>query len=199
KLLKAASWEEMWSPGKLNDGTTTNYGFGWYIRNKWSRKRLEHGGAIQGFSNDINHFVDGDLTVVVLTNLEGAEAGRIELEIFGFFLSDTRFKPPAPIADKDADTTKFLRQVTVSLSHGTGDPQWFTPVVQQYYFPDRIKERKTMLGVFGPLTSFELIGDQSKPDGRTRSYRAVFGQIPFHFAYQLTPAGKIAGVDFRPE
>jgi CubicO group peptidase (beta-lactamase class C family) len=199
KLLKAASWEAMWTPGGLNDGKTTAYGFGWYVRSKWSRKRVEHLGGIQGFNGGIVKFIDGDLTVIVLFNSEYAHAERFLWGIYGIYLPDTMFKPPTPITDDDEATTQFLREVTTALAQGTGDPSWFTSAVQQFYFPNRIKARKLMLGVFGPLTSFQLIGSEAKPGERKRSYRAVFGETPFRFTFQLTQDGRVAGVDFDPE
>src|SRR5947208_14006766 len=38
RLLTLANWEQMWTPARLNDGTTAGYGFGWNIGTNWSRK-----------------------------------------------------------------------------------------------------------------------------------------------------------------
>lgn len=199
QLLKPANWEEMWTSGKLNDGTVIGYGFGWNIRSRGNRKRVEHAGEIQGFSNNATYFIDGDLAIVVLTNLEGANAPRIAAGISGVYLPETRFRPSAPIADTDRATTEFLRRVATALSQGTGEPDWYTPAVQQYYFPDRIKERKLTFGAFGAVTSFELIGDEKKTDERIRSYRVVLGETPFRFSFRVTKEGKVGSVDAQPE
>src|SRR5205823_4759667 len=120
KLLTAASWDAMWTPGRLNDGQPTAYGFGWYVRSKWSRRRVEHLGGIQGFNGGIAHFIDDDLTVVALFNAEYAHAERFLWGLYGAYLPDTKFKPPAPIADDDPATTKFLHEVAVAIAQGTG-------------------------------------------------------------------------------
>lgn len=79
KLLRRASLEQMWTPVRLNDGTTYPYGFGWGIARPNGHALLEHGGAWQGFTMHIARYVDDRLSVVVLTNLDEdhADPGRI--------------------------------------------------------------------------------------------------------------------------
>ena len=198
-FLTRAHWEQMWAPARLNDGSAANYGFGWNIRSAWSRKRVDHAGGIEGFATGVTRFIDDDLSIVFLMNLEGSSGGRIGQGLFGIYLPPTRYNPPKPIADADAKTTGWLREVTSALSQGTGDRAWYTPKVQEFYFPDRIKARKLAFSALGSLQSFELIeaGDDRGRDKRT--YRATFGTTPFLFSYWLTPAGKIDDVDFRVE
>jgi hypothetical protein len=57
--------------GKPNAGS---YGFGWDIGDANGHRRIEHGGAWQGFTCDISRFPDDSLTVVVLTNLDSGHA-----------------------------------------------------------------------------------------------------------------------------
>ena len=44
KILTKASLEKMWTPVKLNDGSTVPYGFGWDITDINGHKRIGHGG-----------------------------------------------------------------------------------------------------------------------------------------------------------
>jgi D-alanyl-D-alanine carboxypeptidase len=48
---------------------------------------LDHGGAWQGFRTHISRYVDDKLTIVVLTNLEGADPGKIADHIAGLSLA----------------------------------------------------------------------------------------------------------------
>jgi CubicO group peptidase (beta-lactamase class C family) len=77
RLLKRASLEQMWTPVKLNNGKTQPYGFGWAFGNVNGHHIIEHGGAWQGFTTYIARYVDDKLTVIVLTNLAGADPGSI--------------------------------------------------------------------------------------------------------------------------
>ena len=87
KFLSHASYEQAWSPVKLNDGNTAPYGFGWRVAKTDSGHRmLEHGGAWQGFASYIVRYPDDRLTVVALCNRSGASAGYIAKRIAGFYI-----------------------------------------------------------------------------------------------------------------
>ncbi|MEQ1646014.1 MAG: serine hydrolase domain-containing protein, partial [Pyrinomonadaceae bacterium] len=58
KLLKKESYDLMWSPVKLNNGTTHPYGFGWMFGDVNGKKLIEHGGAWQGFKAHIARYPD---------------------------------------------------------------------------------------------------------------------------------------------
>ena len=70
KLLKKASFDQMWTPVKLNNGTNYNYGFGWSVQEANGHRLLAHDGAWQGFTMNISRYVDDRLTIVVFTNLD---------------------------------------------------------------------------------------------------------------------------------
>jgi D-alanyl-D-alanine carboxypeptidase len=87
KLLSGASYEQMWTPVRLNDRTSAPYGFGWRIAKTDSGHRLlEHGGAWQGFASYIVRYPDDRLTVAALCNRSGASAGYIAKRIAGFYV-----------------------------------------------------------------------------------------------------------------
>jgi CubicO group peptidase (beta-lactamase class C family) len=70
KLLKQASLEQMWTPVKLNSGTTYPYGLGWRVDSLNGHRRVWHDGGWQGFTMSIQRYPDDELTVVVFTNLD---------------------------------------------------------------------------------------------------------------------------------
>jgi CubicO group peptidase (beta-lactamase class C family) len=87
ELINRASYEEMWTPVKLNNGTTAPYGFGWRISKTDSGHRvLEHGGAWQGFASYIVRYPEDGLSVAVLCNRAGASAGYIAKRVAGFYV-----------------------------------------------------------------------------------------------------------------
>lgn len=77
KILSAASWREVFSPVRLNDGKTFAYGFGWALGTRGGQPVYRHGGAWQGFETHYARFDRGELSVIVLTNLQQAEPGKI--------------------------------------------------------------------------------------------------------------------------
>ncbi|HEY8223943.1 MAG TPA: serine hydrolase domain-containing protein [Pyrinomonadaceae bacterium] len=77
KLLKRSSLEQMWTPVKLNNGTTAPYGFGWGLGSVRGHRIIEHGGSWQGFKSQISRYVDDKLTVIVFANSSRANQGLI--------------------------------------------------------------------------------------------------------------------------
>jgi len=71
KLVSRKTLDEIFTPFK------SGYGYGWGIGKKFDRQEISHGGAIFGFATEIARFPADKVTVVVLSNVEGAPAGRI--------------------------------------------------------------------------------------------------------------------------
>ena len=67
-LLSKKSKEEMWSPVRLNDGSTASHGFGWFLLDEPGRRAMESDGAWQGFRSYIGRFSDASVTVIMLAN-----------------------------------------------------------------------------------------------------------------------------------
>jgi CubicO group peptidase (beta-lactamase class C family) len=107
KIVGPASYDAMWTPVKLNDGSTFAYGFGWDVDKAANGHRLiEHGGSWQGFTTYIARYPDDRLTVVVLTNLAGATPGYIAHRVAGMY--DAALVPPQPKAIR-LDAAKVKR------------------------------------------------------------------------------------------
>jgi CubicO group peptidase (beta-lactamase class C family) len=88
KLLKKASLDQMWTVAKLKDGQPNKgpYGFGWFIDDRHGHRCLHHDGAWQGFQTAIDRYVDDRLTVVALSNLSGAQPGKITQHVAEMYL-----------------------------------------------------------------------------------------------------------------
>jgi CubicO group peptidase (beta-lactamase class C family) len=70
-LIDARFQQLAWTPIILNDGTKTNYGFGWFIGRDATGFHVFHHGETSGFNNVILKYPDRGLTVVILTNRRG--------------------------------------------------------------------------------------------------------------------------------
>jgi len=75
KIIKPASLEKMTTPFK------NNYAFGLTVGMIGSRKRIAHGGGIEGFNTELSYYPDDQLTVVVLANLNGPAAGDLSSKL----------------------------------------------------------------------------------------------------------------------
>ena len=83
KLLRPASWTQVFSAVALTSGKTYPYGFGWGVDTVSGRRAQRHGGSWQGFQTYIARYPDDDLTIVVLSNLSPPAATTIEAFIVG--------------------------------------------------------------------------------------------------------------------
>jgi CubicO group peptidase (beta-lactamase class C family) len=69
KAVKPSTVDLMWTPVKLNDGSTYPYGFGWAIGEHNGCRYVRHNGSREsGFEASMCRFRDVDLAVIALTN-----------------------------------------------------------------------------------------------------------------------------------
>ena len=61
RLLKKESYDVMWSPVRLADGTTYPYGFGWRLDVQRGDRVIAHGGSWQGFQTAIARYPERKL------------------------------------------------------------------------------------------------------------------------------------------
>ena len=69
RVLGPKSRTVMWSPARLKDDGSVDYGFGWYVAPYRAHRAIGHTGSWQGFKAMIQRFPDDSLTVIVLANL----------------------------------------------------------------------------------------------------------------------------------
>jgi D-alanyl-D-alanine carboxypeptidase len=104
KLVKHPSFEKMWTPAKLNNGSVAvigdngagkpnYYGFGWFISEHGGHKIVFHPGDKPGFSSTFTRFVDDRLTVILLcNNSDDSPAFAMSLAIADFYLPSRNSK-----------------------------------------------------------------------------------------------------------
>ncbi|HEX5874818.1 MAG TPA: serine hydrolase domain-containing protein [Pyrinomonadaceae bacterium] len=86
KILKPSTLEQMWTPVKLNNGTTSLYGFGWELTPIRDHKQVNHGGSLPGFRAQYTRFVDDKISIAVLTNGDNANASAIAIGVANFYI-----------------------------------------------------------------------------------------------------------------
>jgi serine beta-lactamase-like protein LACTB len=81
KLIKRSTRELMWTPLKPSDGSKDGYGLGWGNSNDEGIASVGHNGGQQGTSTAFILAPAQRAGVVVLTNMEGADASNLAHEI----------------------------------------------------------------------------------------------------------------------
>lgn len=69
KLVQQSTLQEAFTPMKLKDGSISNYGFGWELRNDPSfGKIVQHAGDNPGYKTEIIRYIDKNKTIILLNN-----------------------------------------------------------------------------------------------------------------------------------
>lgn len=69
KLVKKATLEEAFTPYTLNDGTASDYGFGWSLQRGDKEDMVQHGGSWVGFRTMIRRDLNRHNAIIILTNM----------------------------------------------------------------------------------------------------------------------------------
>ena len=74
-LVRPATVERMTARTRFNDGSSFNVGIGWFMgENRGHRMMVHNGSTAAGFSSVVYRYPDDDLSVVVLLNIDRADA-----------------------------------------------------------------------------------------------------------------------------
>jgi D-alanyl-D-alanine carboxypeptidase len=88
KVLSEASRREMWTPVRLNDGTTYPYGLGWRTETlKNGRHVVWHGGSMPGFRAYFGRFPAERVTVILLTNGDDVDVAGVANGVADLYLT----------------------------------------------------------------------------------------------------------------
>ena len=69
KLIKQSTLQEAFTPMKLNNGSLSDYGFGWSLRTDSTLgKIVSHNGDNPGYKTQIIRYIDKKKTMIVLNN-----------------------------------------------------------------------------------------------------------------------------------
>ena len=190
-VLKPTSWDSVYSPAKLANGSTYPYGFGWGLGKVNGRRVIEHSGAWQGFKTDIARYVDDGVTIIVLANLAQADPVGLAHGIAEAVSPELIEKP---IKDTEPETTAFHRKLLESMLSGSGlDKDAFSAEAQQSLFP-RLATIGQRLKTFGPLESFEPLQRNGESLNVVHRYLVKFSAQPIVFSVVVDEHKKISGL-----
>ncbi len=96
RLLKADAMRQIFSQGKLKDGSVTDYGFGWVLDKYFGLRMAYHQGGGTGFNTYIMRIPDEHFTVVVLSNYARFNPFITGRKLARLYLAD-KLSLPVPI------------------------------------------------------------------------------------------------------
>jgi len=98
KLVPRALLERAWTPYRLENGSSTGYGYGWGIWQYEGHRVVEHDGGINGFATSGMRLPDDHVYVTVLSNCPGLEPspGVLALKLAALAVGQP-FREPVPV------------------------------------------------------------------------------------------------------
>jgi CubicO group peptidase (beta-lactamase class C family) len=205
ELLKQSSLDRIWAVYPLNDGkpNPAGYGFGWMIGKQNDHKRIEHGGAWQGFTCRISRYPDDHLTVVVLTNLDAGHSSPGPIAHVTAGLVDPRLLPPklAPIADTQPALTASLVKLLDQLAAGQDVPLQAPDGTAVRILPDSKSVRLRLANLWprGTLTLVKRMPAPNPADPSTSVFRLSKGDDAALIFIDSRSDGRISSLHTAPD
>jgi CubicO group peptidase (beta-lactamase class C family) len=178
RLFTRGSLDQIWTPAKLSDGTTKDYGFGWHLGVLHGQRVVFHGGAWQGFKSQIVRFLDAKLTIIFLANSWETREFKLARELAASFYPEFALPDVKTIQDTEPKTTLLVRRTLMQMVLRKADP--------------RLNSLSLPVAI---INSSELV-DRQNEDG-LRVYRYLLTDIGRSLVctVKLTTADKIAALD----
>ena len=198
-VLSSAVREKMWTPIRLNDGSTHPNGLGWDLEPWQGHKRVHHQGGLPGFLADFERFVDDKLTVVVMINSTSLDPTKIAHGVAGFY--SPALAPPVfkPIADIDPGITSKAKAAIAGFAGGDLDRSLFNAKLQTWLDNGGRAEMSTAFRSPGPIQSVELVEQKSEGGQRTLRFRVSYPDDDHLAIFHFDREGKITDFGIEPE
>jgi len=195
KLLKKESYGQLWSPVKLNDGSSYPYGFGWWIDSVQGKQILEHDGTWQGFEATIKRYPSARLAVIVFANLRRARTNKIATRILELYQPELMKRRKPAIEDRDASVNSLVRQFVLNLRDNKLKPDMFTTELGDRFIPRsaRASEHLKSLGEFKGIELLER--KQLANEMWLHHYRVLFTREDEELFITTTKDKRIAAIE----
>jgi CubicO group peptidase (beta-lactamase class C family) len=204
QLLKQSSLDRIWTVYPLNDGkpNPAGYGFGWFIGEQNHHKRIEHGGAWQGFTTAISRYPDDSLTVVVLTNLDAGHSnpGLIAHVVAGLVSPALLPAKLTAIPDSDPTIAANVAKILDQIAAGADLRAQATTELAARMTPDAVARARRRLQNLWPGGTLTLVRREPGPKGKPIStFRLRKGDDAALITFGLNAEGKVSVLGLAPD
>ena len=185
-LLAPKSYDELFNPVKLKDGTDTHYALGLSVRTAMGRTFYEHSGEVSGFVSDNVVFPEDKAAIAVLTNQDAARAASIIARGLGPIVLGVDTEAPT-------EAEKQALEVYLGLEQGKIDRALFTENCNAYFSAQALADFQSSLSPLGRPSALKQIAEQLRGGMTFRVFNVVLPDSTQHL--QVTtytmPDGKL--------
>ena len=198
KILTHKTLEQMWTATKLTDGTVQKYGFGWQVDTQNGSPIVEHGGGIHGFTTFIRRSPTVGITVIVLSNSDGASnPDKLAKDAMGIMEPSLKLAEAKVNVDKNPATTKHDQEILQSVLDGKFDRSRLTPEFAEKLTPELLAMAKTQLATLGKIKKVTFQREQDFDTLHARVYKVTFENAELNYSVAVDKDGKIGGLEIH--
>ncbi len=198
KVLPASVRNASWTPARLNDGSATEYGYGWQLFQRNGHRAIAHGGAWQGFRSQLYRFVDDKLSVVVLANSASARPGKLGDIVAAHYLPALAVQPKPAIAETEPAVAERVRAMFASIAERKL-PEGLSDKVAGNLSPEFLAMVAEDLQEWGPLRKVEALARSTDGEVRKYSYRLNYTSGALLVDLSLGKGDKVEQLRMRPD
>jgi CubicO group peptidase (beta-lactamase class C family) len=198
QLLKPETARRAYEPVKLNNGTVTDYGYGWFTSPVLGSPALHHNGGTAGFVADYLRFPGRDLSIIVFANRFNAPASAAS--VARLVEPGLGGPPPAAVASFDPAQVARVRQMASSASRASTEwhEDWFGADFWRSTKP-YLRDIEWNYTRRGPLRAVTAVGRNGTQDAMKPTYRVVFEKMTRLMTFEFDGSGKIVSVEAEDE
>jgi CubicO group peptidase (beta-lactamase class C family) len=196
-IVKKSSMDQMWTPGKLADGSPSvvgmdSYGLGWFLESFNGHRIVQHGGST---GTAYFKLPDDNLTVIVLTNLEqlsGGDATGIARAIAKVYVPELSWAGVKATAPTDPALAETMKSELKKILSGEITIDLYEPAFGKL-MAAAIPGQKASLAALGEVQSVNYLTEFTFA-GRSLSYEVVFKDLTLYGRVLLNRDNKIIQV-----
>lgn len=140
KLLPQSLLSKIWTPTKLNDGSTNPYGYGWFDGKFRGVKEQNHSGQTNGFTCFYRRFPDQKCSVIAFTNTYGGDVvfGLAKTALVRYLKDVSYAQLPIPTDPNPAATERNLKALS-QAGNGGEDLSLLAPNMKAFATEEKSK------------------------------------------------------------
>jgi len=184
-LLAKKSYDEMFAPVKLKDGSDSHYGLGIHMRDLDGHVLYEHSGEVEGFTAENYVFPNDKAAIAVLTNQDAARGAALLARALAPLVVGGTMEGQNP-AEVQA------RQLLEQFQQGKIDRSSFTPWCNAYFDEQALRDYETSLAPLGEPVSVTETAESLRGGMTFRYFQVIFaGGTQVHVTTYTMPDGKL--------
>ena len=198
RLIRPETARLAHTPVKLDDGSTTEYGYGWFSTPVLGQAALSHNGQTAGFVADYLRFPERDLAIVVFASRYGAPiptrriAQLVEPGIGG--------PPLLATGATDPERLEKVRQLAAGAARARSEwrQDWFDPKFWSQIEPFLLQVEENYRRR-GSLKSITAVGPNGVQDATRPAYRVVFEKLTRVMTVEFDEQNRIKAFESEDE